>query len=81
VTTLFHSEPECSFSLDTSVGNNEIKVPNLSKITTVVVNALKTGLLELVVFPNMEDFPIPKLKGQHSGMHSISNVSGVLFGY
>lgn len=40
-------------------------MPRLAKI---IVNALKTELLKFVVLPNMEDFQLPKFKGQKGGM-------------
>jgi len=61
----FHGEPECSISINTAFGQNR-KITHLPKLAQIVVYALKSELLQILVLPNMDDFPFPKLKGMAS---------------
>jgi len=59
----FEREPTCEIEVDTAFGNAG-KVANIPRIAKIVVNALKTEMLKIIVLPNMEDFQLPKFKGQ-----------------
>ena len=54
-------------AINTGFGHNK-KLTNLPKIAHIVVNALKSELIQIMVLPNMDDFPIPKLKGMATGI-------------
>jgi hypothetical protein len=45
------------------------KAANIPRLAKIVVNALKTELIKIIVLPNMEDFQLPKFKGQNGGMY------------
>lgn len=79
----FEREPTCEIEVDTSFGTAGRlfcflsaflicvitlgKVANIPRLAKIIVNALKTELLKFVVLPNMEDFQLPKFKGQKGG--------------
>ncbi|KAM9971943.1 hypothetical protein ACTFIW_011931 [Dictyostelium discoideum] len=60
----FYEEPECELSIDTSIGQSKTGYfTNMPKLAKIIVNKLKAEVFEMMVLPNMDDFPLPHPKG------------------
>jgi hypothetical protein len=56
----FYGEPEIDLTVQTEIGEN-YKIKQIPKLADVIVNKLKQEIIELMVLPNMDDFPFPKI--------------------
>jgi len=56
----FYEEPECELIIDTEIGDNR-KIKNLPKLSNIIVHKIKSEIIETMVLPQMDDFPIPKI--------------------
>eukprot|EP01132_Coremiostelium_polycephalum_P002318 gene2318-2858_t len=59
----FYEEPQCEIVIDTSIGQSKTGYfTNMPKLAKIIVNKLKAELFEMIVLPNMDDFPMPTPK-------------------
>ncbi|KAH3767354.1 endoplasmic reticulum protein [Pelomyxa schiedti] len=57
----FHSEPVFEVSIDTQVGAmSRVEVHQIPKLANIVIAKIKAQLIEQVVLPNMDDWPLPR---------------------
>ncbi|EGC30107.1 hypothetical protein DICPUDRAFT_99627 [Dictyostelium purpureum] len=69
----FYEEPECELSIDTSIGQSKTGYfTNMPKLAKIIVNKLKAELFEMMVLPNMDDFPLPHPKSSKHKNQSIN---------
>eukprot|EP01114_Cavostelium_apophysatum_P017541 TRINITY_DN5236_c0_g1_i2.p1 TRINITY_DN5236_c0_g1~~TRINITY_DN5236_c0_g1_i2.p1 ORF type:complete len:401 (-),score=109.65 TRINITY_DN5236_c0_g1_i2:63-1265(-) len=58
----FYEEPIIELTVNTEIGVENTKIKNLPKLANIIVHKIKQELIELMVLPNMDDYPIPKVK-------------------
>ncbi|KAH3744800.1 endoplasmic reticulum protein [Pelomyxa schiedti] len=57
----FHSEPVFEFSIDTQVGAmSRVEMHQIPKLANIVIARIRAQLVEQVVLPNMDDWPVPR---------------------
>jgi hypothetical protein len=54
----FYREPDIEFDIDSTIGTSS-KVANIPKVANIIVYKLKQEIIEMMVLPDMDDFPFP----------------------
>ena len=57
----FYEEPSVSLEIDTEFGENK-KIKNLPHLAKIIIYKIKSEIFEMMVLPQMDDFPIPNIK-------------------
>jgi len=65
----FYEEPECELLIDTEIGDDH-KIKNLPKLANIIVHKIKSEIIETMVLPQMDDYPIPKITKESEKQHS-----------
>jgi len=74
----FYEEPKCEISVDTEIGE-KTKLKNLPKLANIIIYKIKSELLESMVLPNMDDFPLPsppKISSNNNNLKSSPSSKG-----
>jgi len=57
----FYEEPKVELAIDTRIGSKH-PLHNLPKLPDIIVYKLKKELIKMMVLPEMDDWPLPKIK-------------------